>query len=171
MFVGVKYMDLPRFLRGLEVEEPNDADVSLIRERLDKLGSEDRIFVIISNNRRYHVVAAALQILENELDIFDSPFAQDDLVYPNTPVTKLEFAEIVAALCKRPAAYTLQGTLPEVRGLRLKVDECNRTALLPRDAKQRDVVTDFEFNRENGAKDLRTLDSLILIPPKKRLIR
>jgi hypothetical protein len=59
----------------------------------------------------------------------------------------------------------------EVANDELKVDECNRTALLPRDAKQRDVVTDFEFNRENGAKDLRTLDSLILIPPKKRLIR
>jgi hypothetical protein len=29
-------------------------------------------------------------------------------------VTKLEFADIVAALCKRPAAYTLHGTLPEV---------------------------------------------------------
>ena len=76
MFVGVKYMDLPQFLRGLEVVEPNDADVSLIRERLDKLGSSDRIFVISSNNRRYHVVAAVLQISENELDIFDNPFAK-----------------------------------------------------------------------------------------------
>ena len=74
MFLGVEYMDLPRFLRGFEVVEPNDADVSLIRERLDKLGSSDRIFVISSNNRRYHVVAAALQISENEREIFDSPF-------------------------------------------------------------------------------------------------
>jgi hypothetical protein len=62
IFAGVEYMDLPRFLRGLEVEEPNDADVSIIRERLDKQGSSDRIFVIRSNNRRYHVVAAALKI-------------------------------------------------------------------------------------------------------------
>ena len=69
-------MDLPRFLRGLEVDEPNDADVSIIRERMDKPGSSDRIFVIRSNNRRYYVVAAGLQISENELDIFDSPFAQ-----------------------------------------------------------------------------------------------
>jgi len=53
----------------------------------------------------------------------------------------------------------------------LRVDNCNRTALLPRDAKQREFVTDFEFNRENGAKDLRALDSLLLIPPKKRLIQ
>jgi hypothetical protein len=29
-------------------------------------------------------------------------------------MAKLEFAETVAALCKRPAAYTLHGTLPEV---------------------------------------------------------
>ena len=29
-------------------------------------------------------------------------------------MTKLEFAETVAALCKRPAAYTLHGTLLEV---------------------------------------------------------
>ena len=74
MFVGVKYMDLPVVLGGLEVVEPNDADVSLINERLDKLWRDDRIFVIISNNRRYHVVAAALQISENEREIFDSPF-------------------------------------------------------------------------------------------------
>lgn len=29
-------------------------------------------------------------------------------------MTKLQFAESVAATCKRPAAYTLRGTLPEV---------------------------------------------------------
>lgn len=29
-------------------------------------------------------------------------------------MTKLQFAESVAATCKRPAAYTLHGTLPEV---------------------------------------------------------
>ena len=29
-------------------------------------------------------------------------------------MTKLEFADTVEALCKRPAAYTLHGTLPEV---------------------------------------------------------
>lgn len=29
-------------------------------------------------------------------------------------MTKLQFADTVAALCKRPAAYTLHGTLPEV---------------------------------------------------------
>lgn len=29
-------------------------------------------------------------------------------------MTKLEFADTVAALCNRPAAYTLHGTLPEV---------------------------------------------------------
>ena len=28
-------------------------------------------------------------------------------------MTKLEFAEIVSALCKRPAACTLHGTLPD----------------------------------------------------------
>lgn len=76
IFAGVKYMDLPRILRGVEVDEPNAADASIIRERLDKQGTSDRIFVIKSNNRRYYVVAAALQIAENEFDIFDSPFSQ-----------------------------------------------------------------------------------------------
>ena len=75
MFVAVEYIDLPRHLRGLEMEEPNEADISVIRERLGKpIGSEYSIFVIISDSRRYHVVAAALKISENELDIFDSPF-------------------------------------------------------------------------------------------------
>jgi hypothetical protein len=77
IFAGVEYMDLPRFLRGVEVDEPNEADAAIMRERLDRQGTSDRIFVIKSNNRRYYVVAAALQISENEVDIFDSPFAQE----------------------------------------------------------------------------------------------
>ena len=74
MFAGVEYMDLPRHLPGLEVDEPNEIDVSVINERLGESISSDSIFVVISDSRRYRVVAAALKIFENELDIFDSPF-------------------------------------------------------------------------------------------------
>lgn len=74
MFVDVVYMELPRFLRGVELEEASETDISIIRERLSKQDSSDSIFIIKSEGRRYRVVAAALKISENELDIFDSPF-------------------------------------------------------------------------------------------------
>ena len=74
MFSGVEYMDLPRHLGQIEVHEPDETDVLFIRERLAKQGGSDSIFVLISDSRRYRVVAAALKISENELDIFESPF-------------------------------------------------------------------------------------------------
>lgn len=74
MFSGVEYMDLPRHLGQLEVQQPDETDVSFIGERLAKQGSSDSIFVLTSDNRRYRVVAAALTVSENELDIFESPF-------------------------------------------------------------------------------------------------
>ena len=74
IFSGVEYVDLPRHLGQLEVQHPDEADISFIGERLAKQGSSNSIFVLTSDSRRYHVVAAALTISENELDIFDSPF-------------------------------------------------------------------------------------------------
>lgn len=56
-------MELPRFLRGIEVDEPNEIDISVINERLGQSISSDSIFVVSSGSRRYHVVAAALKIL------------------------------------------------------------------------------------------------------------
>lgn len=74
IFTGVEYMDLPRFLGGIELDDPKEADVSIIRERLDKQFASDSMFVITTGSHRYYVVAAALKISEHELDIFDSPF-------------------------------------------------------------------------------------------------
>ncbi len=31
-FADVQYMELPRFLRGIEVDEPNEIDISVINE-------------------------------------------------------------------------------------------------------------------------------------------
>jgi hypothetical protein len=74
MFAGVEYMDLPRHLRQIEVHEPDETDISFIRERLPKQGSSDKIFVLISNDRRYRIVAAGMKVCENELGYFDNPF-------------------------------------------------------------------------------------------------
>lgn len=74
MFAGVEYMDLPRHLGQLEVHEPDETDISFSRERLPKRGSSDSIFVLMSDSRRYRIVAAGMKVSENELDIFDSPF-------------------------------------------------------------------------------------------------
>jgi hypothetical protein len=74
MFVGVEYVDLPRFLPDLEVDEPNDDDVARAEERLGKPVERQWVVVLKSQGRRFVVVAAAVQAVESEMEIFDTPF-------------------------------------------------------------------------------------------------
>jgi hypothetical protein len=74
MFAGVEYVDLPRFLPDLEVDEPEDEDLSRAQERLGKPVERQTVVVLKSQGRHYVVVAAAVKAVESDMDIFDSPF-------------------------------------------------------------------------------------------------
>lgn len=74
MFVGVEYVDLPRFLPDLEVDDPLDEDLSRAQERLGKPIERPSVVVLKSQGRRYIVVAAAVKATESDMEIFDSPF-------------------------------------------------------------------------------------------------
>ncbi len=74
MFAGVEYVDLPRFLPSMEVEEPNNDDLARARERVGKPVERGSVFVLRSHGRHYIVVAAAVKMVESEMDIFESPF-------------------------------------------------------------------------------------------------
>lgn len=75
MFFGVEYLDLPRFLPDLEVDEPSDQDLAKAQERLGKAVERRSVFVLKTQGRNYLIVAAAVQVAESDMDMFDSPFA------------------------------------------------------------------------------------------------
>ena len=73
-FAGVEYVDLPRYLRELEIDGPTEADVAFAVERLGKPVEAKAITVIKSNGKRHIVVAEAVKVTESDMDIFESPF-------------------------------------------------------------------------------------------------
>jgi hypothetical protein len=75
MFVGVEYLELPRFLPRLHLDEPNDEDIVRAQARLGKSLEHNHVFVLCSQDRRFIVVAAAMKCGESDMDIFNTPFA------------------------------------------------------------------------------------------------
>ncbi|MDB4958800.1 MAG: hypothetical protein JWO36_6369 [Myxococcales bacterium] len=74
MFVGVEYVDLPRFLPGLELDNAADDDISRAAERLGQPVDRREVFVLQCQDRRHIVVAGVLQVAESDMEIFESPF-------------------------------------------------------------------------------------------------
>lgn len=73
VFVGVEYFALPRMFNGVAVDRGNEDDRTEVNVKVGSVDAQ-RLFVVLSGGRRYHVVAVACRISENEDDIFDSPF-------------------------------------------------------------------------------------------------
>ncbi len=74
IFSGVEYVDLPRHLPQLELDDPRDDDVLRAGERLGKPVEDRCVFVLKCQGRRHIVVAAAVATVESDTEIFDSPF-------------------------------------------------------------------------------------------------
>jgi len=73
-FAGVEYMDLPRYLHELEIDEPTEADVAFAMDRLGKPVERKTVTVLKAGPKRHVVVAAAVKVTESDMDIFESPF-------------------------------------------------------------------------------------------------
>lgn len=71
---GVEYVAVPRFMRGLEIEEPTLAELSQLERIVARRLSASSVVVLASSGQRFVVVAAGYKIDESEMDIFDSPF-------------------------------------------------------------------------------------------------
>ena len=71
-FVGVEYLELPTRLEELKIREGGDAEHRKTEELFGKRIAKGRVFVIESNDHCYIVVAAAMKVIENELDFFES---------------------------------------------------------------------------------------------------
>ena len=74
MFCGVKYVDLPRQITNLEIDNPTEADMARATERLGKPLKQKNVIVLKSEDRRFLVVASVVKIVESDMDIMASPF-------------------------------------------------------------------------------------------------
>lgn len=73
IFVGVEFIQLPRHLNGVELDEGGESDVAAVSNLVGK--PVNRVFVLNSGCQRHLIAAVACKVLETECDIFDSPFA------------------------------------------------------------------------------------------------
>lgn len=73
IFVGVDYLAVPHTLEGVVVDHGTAEDVAAVDAAFGKVAS-GRVFALLSQGRRYPIVAVDCQVGENDADIFDSPF-------------------------------------------------------------------------------------------------
>lgn len=74
MFAGVEYASLPRHIKELEIDVPQEMDISFAQLQLGREVDAKKVIVLRSGNHRYIVVAATVSVTENTMDIFQSPF-------------------------------------------------------------------------------------------------
>ena len=74
VFVGVEYLSLPRLLDGLEVVAATDEDRAEVAQALGSHQPGGQVFVLRSQGVRHRVFASHLQVLETDLDLFETPF-------------------------------------------------------------------------------------------------
>lgn len=74
VFVGVEFFQLPRALRGLAIERSTLEERTVLASSVGRTVEPERAWTLVSESRRYFVVAASLTVSENNWDIFDSPF-------------------------------------------------------------------------------------------------
>jgi hypothetical protein len=72
--VGVKYMAVPRAMKGLELADATDEELSGLASVLGRPVKADEVSVLISQGHRHVVVASRISVAENDWDIFESPF-------------------------------------------------------------------------------------------------
>ncbi|AKU94336.1 hypothetical protein AKJ09_01000 [Labilithrix luteola] len=74
IFLGVEYMSLPRVFRGLTLGQATAEELRLLEATLGNAPAPDDVRMLVSGGKRFAVVAASVDVLENDWDIFDSPF-------------------------------------------------------------------------------------------------
>jgi hypothetical protein len=72
-FQGVDYFALPRQLHGLEFGAATQEDIEYLQRLLGKQIAAAGVHILLSEGRRFEVVADAVSVTENDWDIFDSP--------------------------------------------------------------------------------------------------
>lgn len=69
LYLGdISYIEMPCILQGLQIDEPTEEDKVYLSQKLDKDIQIKKIVVLVSEGKRYYVVANIVKIMENDLD-------------------------------------------------------------------------------------------------------
>lgn len=99
---GVAYVDLPTRLDGLSISWANPDEASEITRLLPGSIHSPRVFCFESNSHRYRIAASGLEVLRNQLDIFDSTI----VYYSRHPIDR-DRGEVIAHARQAPEAIRL----------------------------------------------------------------
>lgn len=64
----ISYIEIPWLFQGLQIDKATEKDVMYLSQKLGKDIPEKKIVVLVSEGRRYYVVASIIKIMENDLD-------------------------------------------------------------------------------------------------------
>jgi hypothetical protein len=72
--LGVEYMAVPRVLRAVELAQATADEIRQLESLLEKVIAPGNAKVLVSDGKRFPVVASSFSLYENDWDIFESPF-------------------------------------------------------------------------------------------------
>ena len=73
-FTTVRYVEAPRHLGEIVLDEPTNEERERLRARTDKFYDKHQTTVIVSGTNRFFVVSNTVWIEENKLEIFQTPY-------------------------------------------------------------------------------------------------
>lgn len=65
---NIMYIEMPCLFQGLQIDKATEEDAVYLSQKLDKDISVEKIVVLISEGKRYYVIASIIKIMENNLD-------------------------------------------------------------------------------------------------------
>lgn len=97
IYIGaVEYLEIPFQFDGLRITEATKEDVDYICLKLGKSVPGERVIVLISENKKYYIVASVFKILENDLNEDELPiyYWSSKIVEPDNSIQKTDKKEI-----------------------------------------------------------------------------
>ena len=72
--MGVDYMAVPRVLHGIDLVAPTPDEIQHLELLLGVTIAPEHIKIVASSGQRFPIVASSFSLVENDWDIFESPF-------------------------------------------------------------------------------------------------
>ena len=73
-FNAVTYVEVPAHLGEITLDAPTNEESARLRARTDEFYDKYQTTVIVSGTNRFYVVSNTVQIEENQLEIFQTPY-------------------------------------------------------------------------------------------------
>lgn len=74
IYVGdISYIELPIFFDSLKLKRASAIDLVYLKRKCGHAVNRDNVLVLVSNNRKYYIVASLFSVVENELEATEMP--------------------------------------------------------------------------------------------------